>query len=212
MEPIVEAADRTQGLIEKARGGNRGAFDDLASGHRSRIEALLSSRLGSTALAASLEDILQETFLRAFVRLEEFRSVDEDSFFRWLSGIAINVARELAKREKRSPLIGLDIDPPASDASPSRVARRRERSERLEEALRGLAPDHREVIRLARLEGLALKAVAQRMGRSPAATRQLLWRALKELKKTFGDTESLHLAPTAPPRMDPDSGGSHAAR
>ena len=71
--------------------------------------------------------------------------------------------------------------------------RREERLSRLQEALEALSPEHREVIRLARFEGLPLREVARRMGRSPGAVRQLLWRALQALKASFGDTESLHL-------------------
>jgi RNA polymerase sigma factor (sigma-70 family) len=71
--------------------------------------------------------------------------------------------------------------------------RREERWERLEKSLAALSPDHREVIRLARIEGLEVREIAARMGRTPSAVKNLLLRALKELKRSFGDTESLRL-------------------
>jgi RNA polymerase sigma factor (sigma-70 family) len=71
--------------------------------------------------------------------------------------------------------------------------RRRERSARLEEAIASLTPDHRRVVELCRIEGLAVKEVAERMGRSPNAVSMLLLRALRELKTRFGRTESLTL-------------------
>jgi len=49
------------------------------------------------------------------------------------------------------------------------------------------------VIRLARFEGLSLKEIAGRMGRTPGAVAQLLARALRKLRATFGETESYHL-------------------
>ena len=57
----------------------------------------------------------------------------------------------------------------------------------------GLSPDHRKVIELARLEGLKIQDIARRMQRSPGAVKQLLSRALDQLKSRFGDTESLNL-------------------
>jgi RNA polymerase sigma factor (sigma-70 family) len=65
----------------------------------------------------------------------------------------------------------------------------------LQRALESLSPDHREVILLARVEGLSMKEIAERLHRSPNAVVQLLWRALKKLRDAFGETESLHLPP-----------------
>ena len=77
--------------------------------------------------------------------------------------------------------------------SPSRIARRGERFDRLAEALNRLSADHREVILLSRIEGLRMKEVAKRMNRSENAVLLLLSRGLKKLKESFGETESLHL-------------------
>ena len=57
----------------------------------------------------------------------------------------------------------------ASTVSPSRALRRHERLDRLQEALDSLSPDHRQVIVLARLKGLRIKEIAERMDRSPNA-------------------------------------------
>jgi RNA polymerase sigma factor (sigma-70 family) len=71
--------------------------------------------------------------------------------------------------------------------------------DRLEQAVQALSPDHREVVRLARIEGLQVDEIAKRLGRTPSAVKNLLLRALKELKKSFGDTESFRL-PQRPPK------------
>ena len=83
----------------------------------------------------------------------------------------------------------------ARDAPILVAQNREERFDRLEEALKSLSPDYQKVILLARVERLHLDEVAERMGRSRGAVRQLLWRALHELKNVFGETESLHLPP-----------------
>ena len=81
----------------------------------------------------------------------------------------------------------------ASHTSPSRGLRRAERLERLKDALRDLKPEQREAIELAKIDGLKVREIAARMNRSEVAVKQLLSRGLRRMKKTFGDTESLHL-------------------
>ena len=103
--------------------------------------------------------------------------------------------RKLASRYEREYKLSIHRDPSGSNVSPSRGLRRQERFDRLQNAVSGLNPDHREVILLARVEGLRIKEIARRMKRTPEATKQLLSRALQALKKSFGDTESLHLPP-----------------
>ena len=83
--------------------------------------------------------------------------------------------------------------------SPSRSLRRRERLDRLQAALDALSPDHRQVIVLARLKGLRMTEIAERMERSPNAVALLLARALAKLRESFGDTESLPLGAPADP-------------
>ena len=96
------------------------------------------------------------------------------------------------KRPRRE--LSLEGEVLAADGpSPLTLLGRKERFERLEEALAKLRPDHRDVVRLARIEGLTTHEIADRMERSPGAVKVLLFRALRELKKKFGETESLHL-------------------
>ena len=56
-----------------------------------------------------------------------------------------------------------------------------------------LSPDYRTVVHLSRIEGLKISEIAERMGRSPSAIKNLLLRAMKQLRESFGDTESLGL-------------------
>ena len=70
-----------------------------------------------------------------------------------------------------------------------------------QEALDALPPDHREVLVLSRLEGLAAEEIARRMGRTPNAVYHLIVRALALLRERFGATESL-LLPDRPLRRE----------
>ena len=186
----------TKKLIELARQGDRGAFDELADLHQPRIEALVRQRLGEPLKGVvEPQDIVQETLLRAFRSLAEFEWQGDHSFFGWLAGISNHVVLEQAKRLKFRNAGLLEDDLAGSTTSRATALRREERFDRLEKALESLSPEYREVVLLARVERLPLTEVAEKMGRSHGAVRQLLWRALKDLKAVFGDTESLCLPP-----------------
>ena len=139
------------------------------------------------------EEILQETFVRAYESIDRFRWLGESSFFRWLCGIAKHVLLQSIDRARDCESIDDAHEAPFGATTPSRHLRREERFERLVESLASLSADYRDVIYMARIEGLTTKDIAQRMGRSPNAVSHLIARALAELKSRFGDTESLHL-------------------
>jgi RNA polymerase sigma-70 factor (ECF subfamily) len=138
------------------------------------------------------EDVLQETFAVAFQSIGQVQWYGEERFYRWLGSIAEHVIWS-SSQKKAWEQIRLRQDVRGVDHSPSKEMRRNERFERLERALEGLSNDHRDVITLARLEGLTVSEIATRMDRSPNAVKKLLARALTRLKESFGDTESLHL-------------------
>ncbi len=185
-------ARETLSLIEAARRGDTRAYENLIERYRDRLERSVRSRLakfGASAIQA--DDVVQETLVRGFQALERFRWEGDDSLFRWLAGISRRVV--LAAQRERLPTSDLDraSQVPARDVSPSRALRREERFLRLKAALRGLNDRDREVILLTRIEGLTTREVAERTGRSHDAVRQLLSRALRKLRSSFGDTESL---------------------
>lgn len=199
--------DRIQALIEEAKAGSREAFDELAQVYRERLRALVYSRLGPVLRERlEVEDVVQETFLKAFRSVERFHWQGEDSFLRWLGGIAENLLLYLAREHRKSRKLPLDGDVPAGGTSPSQMMRRDERFERLQAALDGLSPEHREVIILARLQGLPIRDIAKRLDRSPNATAQLLWRALQRLRASFGGTESFHLPDRSLEERGPEHG------
>jgi len=183
----------TQGLVERAQGGERQAFEELFRLCHDRLQALVASRLGAHLRRhVTIDDVVQDTLVKALQALGSFRWQGEDSFFRWLSTVAENVILYHARRDALSQKITL---PPrgAASESPSKGLAREERFDRLKEALESLPEDYRQVIRLTRIEGSSVREAADRLGRSTAATSQLLWRALQKLKHAFGDTGSFSL-------------------
>ena len=190
----MAANDQAERLFEKARAGDRESFEDLVGRSIGRLKSLVRRRIGSPLRRqVDVEDVLQETLLRAFQSLGKFRWESEDKFFGWLGGIAENLILHEAREGRRHPVRNLDMDLVDSVLSQSTAMRRDERFERLEQAVNALDPLYRQVIFLARIEGLGMQEIARRIKRSPEATRKLLARAIRKLRVIFGETESYHL-------------------
>jgi RNA polymerase sigma-70 factor (ECF subfamily) len=200
MERASAMPDReaTQSTIQRAREGDRGSFDSLVADSRASLEAHVDRRIGRYLRGrVEPEDVLQETYARAWRSIAGFRGKDSSTLLGWLKGIAEHVILDLISRHKRKDIIYVEETPdsPDREPTPSKGLRREERFSRLQKALDGLSPEQREVITLVRIEGLKIKEAASKMHRTPNAATKLLIRALKKLKDAFGDTESLHLPP-----------------
>jgi RNA polymerase sigma-70 factor (ECF subfamily) len=169
----MESKEDSEALVSRARNGDRGAFERLVEANRARLEAL---------------DVVQETHLQAFRSIGSFRWQGKQSFVRWLGGIAEHVIRKEYRGLEQRRRVRLEPRR-AEQSTPSKNLRRRERFDRLEKALASLSDDHRQVIILARIERLRVKEIARRMERSESAVRNLLLRALRELQRSFGDSE-----------------------
>ena len=199
------AKDELSVLIRLAKDGNQQALAELWRQHEIRLASFVRGRVGEHVRSnVQVEDICQEAFLRAQRSLAQFSWRGEDSLFSWLAEIAGNIIHEIVRSARRELVLAAEKDISVKDPSHASLMRRDERFDRLQAAFRELRPEYRQVISLARIEGLGLKEVAERMGHSHAAARQLLCRALRRLKESFGDTESLHL----PPRHLEDPGTS----
>jgi len=181
-------------LIARARKGDHEAFEAVVNEHQEQLNGYIRGRIGAH-LRGRLDpaDVFQDTLLHGFRSIAHFTWRGGGSFRRWLEAIAEHRIRDALRGAKAPRDFQLDRGLPASDISPSRGARRNERFDRLQGALERLSPDHQQVILLCRIQGLKISEVAQRMQRSESAVKSLLLRALRELKTSFGDTESLHL-------------------
>ncbi len=186
--------DRVHTLLTEAQRGSNEAFDELVAVFETRIDSVITVRLGQRLKGQiEVEDIRQDTLLRAFRSIGQFRWQGEDSLMRWLGGIAEHVILYQKERLDRRAGVPLDRDLAADEITASRGLQREERFDRLKKAIDTLSPDHRQVILLARVERLPAREIARRMDRSTAAVAQLLSRALKSLRDSFGHTESLSL-------------------
>lgn len=194
MTLLMVENESTEALVTQARNGDRVAYGRLAERFIERLRSLVQSRLGP-ALREDLEveDVVQETFRLGLEGIERFAWQGEESFLRWLGTISENLIRKNARTKARRPAMEEILEIEGSGTSPSVHLRREERFDRLQQALESLPPDYREVIRLSRIEGKKTSEIATLMGRSSSAVKQLLFRALRRLRESFGETETLHL-------------------
>ena len=194
---------KTQELITLAREGDRCALDQLFSVYGERIRRIIRLRMGKE-LRSKLEsmDLVNEALMCAVRDLEEFTYRDEGDFLRWLAQIAENRIRDnldrlhAGKRDirKESPL---DDDTSkgtndrkrvpqlAMSTTPSAILSKKEDLDKLESAIDQLRPDHREIILLAKIEGLSYKEVADRINKSTDMVGYLLSQAMMALARTF---------------------------
>lgn len=156
--------------------------------HRERLLSVIYLRMGpELRTRLDPEDILQEVAIEA---INSWHSLEDPRHAgAWLVVLAKRkVARVLrdqvgvaARDPRRERTIKTDFAMPAKGSGPVTAADRKDRLHLLEAALQSLSPDHREVILLARIEGLSAREVGERMGRSENAVNLLLGRALKRL-------------------------------
>lgn len=130
----------------------------------------------SGAAREEAEDVVQEAWARAVRGLPAFRW--ESSLRTWLSGIAIRVWSERARRGRSRPEVGLDdIPEPASPTPDLEVVR-----VDLERAVRGLDDDRRAVLVLHDVEGFTHEEIGGMLGIEPGTSRTRLYRARRELR------------------------------
>jgi RNA polymerase sigma-70 factor (ECF subfamily) len=193
-------------LMARARGGDPEALGRILEMQREFLHSLAERQLlGRVAVRADASDVVQQTFLEAHRSFEQFLGRSEPELHAWLRGIldhAIaktirnhallqkrDVRREQSLDDSRAGGTGLRQELNAGHSTPSQRAIRGEDEDRLTRALATLPDDQREAVRLRHLEGLPLAEIAQRLGRTRAATAGLLKRGMLALRKQLGRTE-----------------------
>jgi len=186
-------------LLDDGRRGDREALDVLFARVRPRLERLLAPRASALLLEKTeLDDLVQEACVEAVKLLPTFVHQGPDSFFRWLSTLALHKLHNLrrtSRADKRDPRREQPLAGPASETPGGRVAEpgqpgpgprtlaaAGEGIDQLFAALRDLADGEREIITMARIEGLSLSDIAARTGRTRNAVALALSRALRKLR------------------------------
>ena len=194
------AGERT--LLVAARNGDEQAFETLFKRYQQKTFAVV---LRYTRVVEDAEDIVQQSFYKAFAHLSQFQG--ESSFSTWLTRIAINEAlmflrrigavREVSLddiRDAQGSVVSLGI--PDSNANPETRYSRREEVRILSKAVRNLRPRLRKTIVLRELRELSTSETARRMGLSVTSVKARIFRGRRELRQELAS----YLKPTRKPR------------
>jgi RNA polymerase sigma-70 factor (ECF subfamily) len=181
------AAD--QRLVVAAKNGDEQAFETLFKRHRQKILRVV---LRYAHVREDAEDILQQSFQKAFVYLHKFEG--KSSFSTWLTRIAINESLMLLRHGRALREVSVDDHSEAegnaaslemSDSSPDPEANyaRRERAQILTAALGNLSPGLRRAIELRELAELSTEQTAEHMGLSVGAVKARIFHGRRKLRE-----------------------------
>jgi RNA polymerase sigma-70 factor, ECF subfamily len=181
-------------VVERAKKGDQEAFSWLFQKHQSRLAIFIRYQMSEPLRRKyEIDDVLQELFLRAFRDLPHFEYQGAGSFLRWLFQIARHTLQDLARHEDRQKRQGehkalfpsatsQSSVEPAHSQTPSRILFQRERLAQLLKNLDALAEAERELILLAKVEGLTIGEMSQLLGKGRTQVSLSLHRALKHLR------------------------------
>ena len=183
-------ATESAAILASARQGDGDAFRLLVERH-SRAVFRLAFRM--TGNEQDAEDVVQESFLRAFRQLGRFES--RANFGTWLYRIVANCSVDLMRarqaRQNQGRLDSLDeieADPaPADGPTPERLAQSAEIGTRVAAALGGLSPLERAAFTLRHYEGRSIDEISQTLGLRTSATKHSVFRAVRKLRVALAE-------------------------
>ncbi len=174
-------------LVERVQRGDQRAFEMLVVKYQRRIERLIARMVRDVDL---VEDIAQETFIRAYRALPNFRG--DSAFYTWLYRIAVNTAKRALIGLKRNPLLteaamggssdedgeGARVDSDLTDGeTPESILASRQVAEAVNEAIAALSDDLRQAITLREIEGLSYEDISEMMNCPIGTVRSRIFRA-----------------------------------
>lgn len=204
MTPAHDTPGSELEQTRKAAAGDRDALTALLGTHGSEVRRRIASRIGAHWRSSIDEDdVLQVTYVEAFLRIGAYASRGEGSFLSWLTQIADNNLRDairgLERMKRPDPRKRITAPAAATDSyaslveilgvtstTPSRHAARHEVVSALDKALEALPRDYAQVIRLYDLQGRDIAEVCTELGKSSGAVYMLRARAHDRLREQMG--------------------------
>jgi RNA polymerase sigma-70 factor (ECF subfamily) len=180
-------------LVERARAGDREAFNQLVAKYQRRLMRLLTRLLNDSAEA---EDVVQETFIKAYRALRHFRG--DAAFYTWLYRIAINSAKNVLMGRKRhgtAPAAGKETPPPPRPEpvpdeerlrdinTPESMLASKQIAQTVNAAMDALPIDLRTAIALREIEGLSYEEIAAIMDCPIGTVRSRIFRAREAIAR-----------------------------
>lgn len=178
-------------LVASSMRGDRDSFNQLMVRWERPIYALAYRTLGREDEA---RDICQETFLRAYRALPNFRG--QAKFSSWLYRIALNLCRDWIRKERRAPVVqppeDVDLFDLAAAAEPSEsiedLVARKDMSRLVEQAMARLPEEQRTAILLKEYHGLTFQEIADLVGCPLSTVKTRLYQGLTVLRRELART------------------------
>ncbi|MDD4715262.1 MAG: sigma-70 family RNA polymerase sigma factor [Oscillospiraceae bacterium] len=173
-------------LVIRAKEGDQKAFEALVLAHERLVYNLA---LHMTRHPEDARDVAQEAFFVAFKRISTFKM--ESSFSTWLYRLASNVCIDFLRREKRrkSSHVSMEekngriLDLPDTNQSPQERMENRELLCAVEQGMRKLSQDHREILVLREIGGLSYEEIGAVLQLEPGTVKSRLARARLHLRE-----------------------------
>ena len=179
-------ADADVLLVERAKRGDTRAFEMLVVKYQRRIERLVARMVRDADL---VQDIAQESFIRAYRALPQFRG--ESAFYTWLYRIAVNTAKKALVELRREIVISESSLAPAGESeepsraeteltdgeTPDAVLASKEVAAAVNAAIEALSEDLRQAITLREIEGLSYEEISEVMNCPIGTVRSRIFRA-----------------------------------
>jgi len=173
-------------VLADVMAGDVEAFEKIVDRHKNRLFNFVYRFVGDRETA---EDIVQETFLRAFRRRREYRAIA--NFSTWLFTIAGNLAKSELRRRKRWRFFSLNwdeesetgIEIPDESHRPDTMAETAMTDEMIQEAIESLPANYRKVILLRDVEGLSYQEIARIVNRPVGTVKSRVNRARLRLQR-----------------------------
>ena len=186
---VGEPANDETKLVDAARGGDVGAFEQLVKRYDRNVFRIAQH---ITQNREDAEDVVQDAFLKAFQNLGQFQG--QSKFYTWLVRIAVNEALMRLRRRRPERMVSIDEDVKTEDDSipreiadwspnPEQLYNQGELKEILQKTIQGLPPSFRTVFILRDVEGLSTEETADALGLSVPAVKSRLLRARLQLRE-----------------------------
>jgi RNA polymerase sigma-70 factor (ECF subfamily) len=182
----VPAPDSDAMLVQRTVAGDQKAFELLVIKYQRRVQRLIGRMVRDVDL---VEDIAQETFIRAYRALHQFRG--DAQFYTWLYRIAVNTAKKFLLELKRDVTVSQTAlernddedetfrprNEQTSDESPESVLAAKEIGQAVTAALEALPDDLKQAITLREMDGLSYEDIAEVMNCPIGTVRSRIFRA-----------------------------------
>ncbi len=190
-EAPAPSRDTDSALVQRTVAGDLHAYELLVTKYQRRIERLIGRMVRDTDL---VQDIAQETFIRAYRALGQFRG--DAQFYTWLYRIAVNTAKKALVDLRRDPVVTLtalrndDEDETSAvenelttEETPETMLAAKEIAVAVNQAMQALPEELRQAVTLREIEGLSYEEIAEAMNCPIGTVRSRIFRAREAISQ-----------------------------